>query len=66
MAGNRFNRMPIANMMTNAKQDLQIRALYQDLNRLASSVEQELLKIDKVVSEDDMIDSSSQLTWFLE
>jgi len=66
MAGNRFNRMPIANMMTNAKQDLQIRALYQDLNRLASSVEQELLKIDKVVTEEDMLDSNAQLTWFFE
>ena len=66
MAGNRFNRMPIANMMTNAKQDLQIRALYQDLNRLASSVEQELLKIDKVVTEEDMLDSNAQLRWFFE
>jgi hypothetical protein len=66
MAGNRFNRMPIANMMTNAKQDVQIRALYQDLNRLASSVEQELLKIDKVVTEEDMLDSNAQLTWFFE
>ena len=66
MAGNRFNRMPIANMMTNARQDAQIRALYQDLNRLASSVEQELLKIDKVVTEEDMLDSNAQLTWFFE
>jgi len=66
MAGNRFNRMPLANMMTNAKQDVQIRALYQDLNRLASSVEQELLKIDKVVTEEDMLDSNAQLTWFFE
>ena len=66
MAGNRFNRMPMVNMINNAKQDVQIRALYQDLNRLASSVEQEFLKIDKVISEDDMIDSSSQLAWFLE
>jgi len=66
MAGNRFNRMPMVNMINNAKQDVQIRALYQHLNNLATSVEQELLKIDKVVSEDDMIDSNSQLTWFLE
>ena len=50
MAGNRFNRMPIANMMTNAKQ----------------AVEQELLKIDKVVTEEDMLDSNAQLTWFFE
>tara|TARA_R100001594_G_C4003773_1_gene255387 strand:- start:715 stop:915 length:201 start_codon:yes stop_codon:yes gene_type:complete len=64
MAGNRYSRMPVANMITNAKQDIQIRALYQDLNRLATSVERELLRMDKVVSEEDMLESNSQLSWF--
>ena len=66
MAGNRFNRLPMANRVINAKQDVQIRALYQNLNNLAASVERELLKIDKVVAEEDMLDSSAQLAWFLE
>jgi len=65
MAGNRYNRMPVANMLTNAKQDAQIRALYQDLNRLSAAVENELLKIDKVAGDDDVTILSEQLTYLL-
>ena len=65
MAGNRYSRMPMANMITNAKQDAQIRALYQDLNRLATSVERELLRIDKVVGSQDRIDHDEALRYLL-
>tara|TARA_R100000781_G_C4058928_1_gene120334 strand:+ start:132 stop:308 length:177 start_codon:yes stop_codon:yes gene_type:complete len=57
--------MPVANMLTNAKQDAQIRALYQDLNRLSAAVENELLKIDKVAGDDDVTILSEQLTYLL-
>ena len=65
MSGNRYSRMPMANMITNAKQDAQIRALYQDLNRLATSVERELLRLDRSVSNDDRIDHDDALRYLL-
>tara|TARA_R100001082_G_scaffold91335_1_gene57943 strand:+ start:144 stop:347 length:204 start_codon:yes stop_codon:yes gene_type:complete len=65
MSGNRYSRMPMANMITNAKQDAQIRALYQDLNRLATSVERELLRLDRSVSNDDRIDQDDALRYLL-
>jgi len=65
MSGNRFNRMPLANMVTNAKQDVQIKMLYQDLNRLAASVEREFLKMGHKVGEEDSISVTDQLAWFM-
>jgi len=65
MSGNRFNRMPLANMVTNAKQDVQIKMLYQDLNRLAASVEREFLKMSHKIGEEDSISVTDQLAWFM-
>jgi hypothetical protein len=59
MAGNRFNRLPISNAT-------EIIQLKNDVNVLVSAIERELLKTDKVIAESDMLDSSSQLAWFLE
>jgi len=59
MAGNRFNRLPISNAT-------EIIQLKNDVNVLVSAIERELLKADRVIAESDMLDSSSQLAWFLE
>ena len=59
MSGNRFNRLPISNAT-------EIIQLKNDVNVLVSAIERELLKTDKVIAESDMLDSSSQLAWFLE
>ena len=59
MAGNRFNRLAISNAT-------EIIQLKNDVNVLVSAIERELLKTDKVIAESDMLDSSSQLAWFLE
>ena len=59
MAGNRFNRLPISNAT-------EIIQLKNDVNVLVSAIERELLKADKSIAESDMLDSSSQLAWFLE
>ena len=59
MSGNRFNRLPLTNAM-------EIFQLKNDVNVLVSAIERELLKTDKVIAESDMLDSSSQLAWFLE
>ena len=58
MSGNRFNRLPVSNAT-------ELMQLKNDVNVLSSAIERELLKIDRVVSEEDMVDSNLQLTWFL-
>jgi len=57
MAGNRFNRLPVSS----ATQTVQLK---NDVNVLSAAIEQEFLKVDKVMSEEDMLESNSQLTWF--
>ena len=57
MAGNRFNRLPVSN----ATELIQLK---NDLNILAGALEREFLKADRVLSEEDMLESNSQLTWF--
>jgi len=52
-------------MVTNAKQDVQIKMLYQDLNRLAASVEREFLKMSHKIGEEDSISVTDQLAWFM-
>lgn len=59
MAGNRFNRLPVSN----ATELIQLK---NDLNILSGALEREFLKADKVIAEDDMLDSTAQLTWFFE
>ena len=69
MAGNRFNRLPISNdlftyggSITNA---VEIFKLREDINKLASSIEQELLKMSHKISEEDTISVTDQLAWFM-
>jgi len=58
MAGNRYKRMPRFMGKDNE--------LKMYLDQLSAEIEKGFLETDRVVSEDDMVDSSSQLTWFLE
>ena len=58
MSGNRFNRLPLTNAM-------EIFQLKNDMNVLASAVEQELLKMSHKISEDDSISITDQLAWFM-
>ena len=69
MAGNRFNRLPMSNdfftsggSVTNA---LEIIRLTNDINRLASAVEQELKRMSHKIDEDDSISVSDQIAWFM-
>ena len=59
MSGNRFNRLPVSN----ATELIQLK---NDLNILSGALEREFLKVDRVITEDDMLDSTAQLTWFFE
>jgi|TARA_R100001443_G_scaffold1437_2_gene5334 hypothetical protein len=59
MSGNRFNRLPVSN----ATELIQLK---NDLNILSGALEREFLKADRVITEDDMLDSTAQLTWFFE
>ena len=59
MTGNRFNRLPVSN----ATELIQLK---NDLNLLSGTLEREFLKVDRVITEDDMLDSTAQLTWFFE
>jgi|TARA_R100001126_G_C4832932_1_gene152752 hypothetical protein len=59
MSGNRFNRLPVSN----ATELIQLK---NDLNLLSGTLEREFLKVDRVITEDDMLDSTAQLTWFFE
>jgi len=58
MSGNRFNRLPLSNAM-------EIMQLKNDMNVLASAVEQELLKMSHKISEDDSVSVTDQLAWFM-
>ena len=58
MSGNKFNRLPLTNAM-------EIFQLKNDMNVLASAVEQELLKMSHKISEDDAISITDQLAWFM-
>ena len=58
MTGNRFNRLPLSNAM-------EIMQLKNDMNVLASAVEQELLKMSHKISEDDSVSVTDQLAWFM-
>ena len=58
MSGNRFNRFPLSNAM-------EIMQLKNDMNVLASAVEQELLKMSHKISEDDSVSVTDQLAWFM-
>jgi|TARA_R100001594_G_scaffold82799_1_gene117313 hypothetical protein len=58
MSGNKFNRLPLTNAMD-------IFQLKNDMNVLATSVEQELLKMSHKISEDDSISITDQLAWFM-
>ena len=57
MSGNRFNRLPLTNAM-------EIFQLKNDMNVLASAVEQELLKMSHKIGEEDSISVTDQLAWF--
>ena len=48
--------------VTNA---LEIIRLTNDINRLGSAVEQELLKMSHKIDEDDSISVSDQIAWFM-
>jgi hypothetical protein len=58
MSGNRFNRLPLTNAM-------EIFQLKNDINVLASAVEQELLKMSHKIGEEDSISVTDQLAWFM-
>ena len=58
MSGNKFNRLPLTNAMD-------IFQLKNDMNVLASAVEQELLKMSHKIGEEDSISVTDQLAWFM-
>ena len=59
MSGYRFNRLPVSN----ATELIQLK---NDLNLLSGTLEREFLKVDRVITEDDMLDSTAQITWIFE
>ena len=56
MAGNRYKRMP-----RYMGKDTELK-MY--LDQFSAEVEKGFLETDRVVTEEDMLDSNSQLTWF--
>ena len=58
MSGNKFNRLPLTNAM-------EIFQLKNDMNVLASAVEQELLKMSHKIGEEASISVTDQLAWFM-
>ncbi len=60
MSGTRFKQMPKLNMSI---QDVSP-ALREYLDLLSTEVEKGFLETDRVVTEEDMLDSNSQLNWF--
>ena len=62
MSGTRFKQMPRP-ALANANIDPSLIAY---LDRLSAEIEKGFLEVDRVVTEEDMLDSNSQLTWFFE
>ena len=60
MSGTRFKQMPKLNKSI---QDVPP-ALREYLDLLSTEVEKGFLETDRVVTEEDMLDSNSQLNWF--
>ena len=60
MSGTRFKQMPKLNMSI---QDVPP-VLREYLDLLSTEVEKGFLETDRVVTEEDMLDSNSQLNWF--
>ena len=58
MAGNRYKRMPRF-----MGKDPELKTY---LDQFSAEVEKGFLEIDRVITEDDMLDSNAQLTWFFE
>ena len=58
MAGNRYKRMPRF-----MGKDPELKTY---LDQLSAEIEKGFLETDRVVTEVDMLESNSQLTWFLE
>ena len=58
MAGNRYKRMPRF-----MGKDREIK-MY--LDQLSAEIEKGFLEVDRVITEEDMLDSNAQLTWFFE
>tara|TARA_R100000900_G_scaffold145245_1_gene130597 strand:- start:318 stop:506 length:189 start_codon:yes stop_codon:yes gene_type:complete len=60
MSGTRFKQMPKLNIVA---QDIPS-SLKEYLDLLSTEVEKGFLETDRVVTEEDMLDSNSQLNWF--
>ena len=60
MSGTRFKQMPYLNMSIKDVPP----ALREYLDLLSTEVEKGFLETDRVVTEEDMLDSNSQLNWF--
>ena len=58
MAGNRYKRMP--------RYMGKDRELKMYLDQLSAEIEKGFLETDRVITEEDMLDSNAQLTWFFE
>ena len=58
MAGNRYKRMPRF-----MGKDPELKTY---LDQLSAEIEKGFLETDRVIPEDDMLDSNAQLTWFFE
>ena len=58
MAGNRYKRMPRF-----MGKDPELKTY---LDQLSAEIEKGFLETDRVITEEDMLDSNAQLTWFFE
>jgi len=58
MSGNRYKRMP--RFMGKDRE------LKMYLDQLSAEIEKGFLEVDRVITEEDMLDSNAQLTWFFE
>ena len=61
MSGTRFKQMPRP-AFSNANIDPSLKAY---LDRLSAEIEKGFLETDRVVTEEDMLDSNYQLNWVL-
>ncbi len=62
MSGTRFKQMPRP-ALANANIDPYLKAY---LDRLSAEIEKGFLEVDRVVTEEDMLDFNSQQTWLFE